>query len=731
MFSKLGKFLFSSNKPAPAQEDQATDASQFRKLGNQYLDEGRLDDAEDAYRRAIAIDAHDANAHANLGMVLAEKKRDEDAAVELKTALALDSSLATPHYLLGQMAQAKGSWTAAAQHVELAVARGLDFRIACRALCNALTQCGRIGEAKSLLETHIAASPDVADYHFCLGNLYASESASDSALAAYRNAIALDPGFVDAHLCIGVIQNEQRELDGAIERFQKVLELDPTHAAALKNLGVVHTGQSNLQQAVDCQARYLAHYPHASDAGEARWALAVNRMRLLAQSDADPAALKDACLAELDALSDWCDRHDADGSAVVGSTQLFFLAYERDMNWRDVLVRYGALCSKLMKAWYDKQGFQAAPSNAPGKIRLGIVSAEIFDHSVWNAFLKGWYDGFDTTRFEIQTFFLSPAADRESDCAKARSDVFVDLRGKDLRGCVQAILDQAPAILLYPAIGMDGTTAKLASLRLAPTQIAAWGHPEGSGLPTMDYFISAEDFEPAHATLHYAERLICLPHLGCSYSRLQVETSRIDFKAGGIDIGVPLLLCPGTPVKYTPQHDAVFVEIARRLGRCRFVFFATQPSGPSDKLRHRLESAFSAAGMTLTEYCVFIPWLPRAAFYALMRHAQVFLDTLGFSGFNTAIQAVECGLPVVAFDGAFMRGRLAGGILRRAGLTELIARTEEEFIGLAVRLAGDEDYASSMRQTMAANTAALFDDAEPARALNDFLASLPQQARQN
>ena len=46
-----------------------------------------------------------------------------------------------------------------------------------------------------------------------------------------------------------------------------------------------------------------------------------------------------------------------------------------------------------------------------------------------------------------------------------------------------------------------------------------------------------------------------------------------------------------------------------------------------------------------------------------MAQADVFLDSPGFSGFNTAMQAVECGLWIVAYEGARLRGRFASGML--------------------------------------------------------------------
>ena len=60
----------------------------------------------------------------------------------------------------------------------------------------------------------------------------------------------------------------------------------------------------------------------------------------------------------------------------------------------------------------------------------------------------------------------------------------------------------------------------------------------------------------------------------------------------------------------------------------------------------------------------------------------MYLDSIGFSGFNTALQAVECGLPIVTREGRFMRGRLASGILKRMGLQDLVA-ADEEHLGVA------------------------------------------------
>ena len=190
----------------------------------------------------------------------------------------------------------------------------------------------------------------------------------------------------------------------------------------------------------------------------------------------------------------------------------------------------------------------------------------------------------------------------------------------------------------------------------------------------------------------------------------------------GIDPAEPLLICPGTPFKYAPQYDRIFAAIARRLGRCRFVFFAGYPPDLTKKLDARLRSALARDNIDASKVISFIPWQNTAEFHGLMRRAHVLLDTIGFSGFNTAMQAVECGLPVVTREGRFLRGRLASGILRRMQLPELVADSEDGYVDLAVRLCRDVEYGAHIRRRIEAGRAALFEDPAPIHALQEFLA---------
>jgi protein O-GlcNAc transferase len=112
-----------------------------------------------------------------------------------------------------------------------------------------------------------------------------------------------------------------------------------------------------------------------------------------------------------------------------------------------------------------------------------------------------------------------------------------------------------------------------------------------------------------------------------------------------------------------------------------------------------------------------------------MHHSALSLDTLGFSGFNTALQAIECGLPVLAREGDFMRGRLASGIMRRMGFHELVANTDEAFIQMAIQLAADSSKRKELRLEIASRRKILFEDFEPVRELERCLTEAITQGR--
>lgn len=762
------------------------EADRCIELGMRSEDAGRLEEARKHYEAAIAAAPSYASAHLNLGIALEGLGDAAAAARAFESALAIEPDNAFANYNLGRMLytrgelqhaeallraaiagkpgfpeaqvalantlDARGDLAAAAASLEAALALRPAYAGALRnygmLLCrlerwdqaekvlrraldadgtdadagywlgNALVRLDRLDEAQQAYRVAVARRPRFAEAWCNLGNLLADRGSRDEAAPCLAKALELKPDYADAHVGMGNVLGASHRLEEAADCYRKGIALDPTIPQAHLNLGTVLWNQGEWRAALECHRAAIALNPNAP---EPRWALAMSHVPVLRETGDDLGAMRRQFTVQLDELDRWFDeRRSATGHLAVGMAQPFWLAYQDESN-RDLLRRYGALCARLMGKWQAQQGWRPAARRTRAPIRVGIVSQFFRNHSVWHAIVKGWFQQLDQDRVALVAFCLDPQEDDETRVAKDRAARF-EQGHAGLRRWVEAIADAQPDVLIYPEIGMDPMSLKLASMRLAPLQAASWGHPETTGLPTIDCYLSASGLEPPQAQAHYTERLVALPNLGCYVQPDPVQAVPPDLAGWGIEADAPLLLCPGSPFKYAPEHDWVLAEIARQLGRCRLVFFNYRTRTLSSKLRARLAAAFAQRGLDFERCVSFIDWQEKNVFYGLLQRADAFLDTIGFSGFNTALQALQCGLPVVTLEGRFLRGRLASGMLRHIGLQDLVAGSADQYIALAVKLARDPAYREAVRRRIEERRVALFEDTAPIRALEAFLA---------
>ena len=708
---------------------------------------GRESDAVMAYEAALSIDASDAHANFNLGRLYYARGRMQPAKELLYKALERKPEFPEAQVVLSSVHEALGDVEAALGALRVALRLRPGYAGALRNLGlllgklgrwaeaegalreaagdadaqywrgNALVHLDRAQEAAECFREALRIRPDFAEALCALGNVLGDQGRRAESIALLTRAIELQPALADAHVGLGNLRVAGRQLEDAALCYRRALELDPALLQAYINLGNVLIDLGRPGEALRSYDDALKLDP---ECGEACWARAMCMLPALRESPEDLARSRAAFAAELAQLEQWFDARRAErGYRIVGVQQPFWLAYQEENNV-DLLCSYGRLSARLMEPWQRRQRLAPATRRAPGRIRVGVVSQYFRRHSVWNAIIKGWFQQLDRERFELSAFCLSAEHDDETQYAKSRAARFEE-GARPMQQWAECILAAQPDVLVYPEIGMDPMSVKLASLRLAPLQAASWGHPETTGLPTIDCYLSAQGMEPEGAQANYTERLVALPHLGCCVQP-EAEQPLGGLEHLGVDLSPPLLLCPGTPFKYAPEHDRVLAQIARELGRCRFVFFTHWAQALSEKLRLRLARAFGQEGLDAARYISFLPWLTRPAFFGLMQRADVFLDTIGFSGFNTALQAVQCGLPIVTREGRFLRGRLAGGILQRIGVPELVAADEAQYAALAVRLVRDPAYRDGIRRRMADGRPRLYGDTAPIRALESFLA---------
>ena len=689
-------------------------------LGFQHHQAGRLTEAETLYREALQVEPNNAEVIHFLGVIGLQTGRTTDAIPWLEHAVRLQASnpnfqndLGLGYLRLGRSVDSEHCFRRA---IEIAP----DYVDAHNNLGLVSLASGSLESAERSFRKAIALEPGYGTAYINLGGVLRRLGKLDEAREVCNRAVTLSPARAEAHNNLGNVLKELGSPKDAERSYRKAVSLKPSYPEALRSLGLVLRDMGRSDEAERLYRQILAANPHDI---ETRWCLAMSQLPPVCGAGKDPDACRSAFAEGLAELSTWFAAHpQEDGEKVVGLMQPYYLAYQERSN-RELLGTYGNLCSGLMRTWWNRRQLVAPVEVSRERMRVGIVSAHVHSHSVWFALVRGWLEHLDQTRFELELFNLGSKRDAETEWARSRA-LCIEPAVRTLEQWVNHIAARQPDVLIYPEVGMDSMTIKLAALRLAPTQIAAWGHPETTGLPTIDYYLSAEAFEPESAQEHYTERLIALPHLGCAYPRSSILASKSASTDHGISGSRPLLICPGAPFKYAPEHDRVLVEVARRLKSCRLVFFAFITPGMSTQLHERFRSVFAQSGLNFDDHAVFLPWQDISKFRALMGDAYVMLDTIGFSGFNTVMQAVECGLPIVTKDGRFMRGRLGSGVLRHLALPELVASSEEEYIELVVKLVEDEHYRRDIRRRIEESRSSLYEDIVPIKALEELLSGI-------
>lgn len=590
--------------------------------------------------------------------------------------------------------------------------------------------------------------------HFEEGNRQLVNGQLTSAERYFRSAISIHFSFAEAQCNLGSLLKDRGDLPAAEKHLKISLQANPQLTVALFNLAMLYIDARRWGDAADLLRRTLVQNKWQADAQywlgnaelglgnsgaaqkaydaavrinpqyvQARWSGGMATIPAIPETTAEQNLVSQKFQVELGKLKRWFDANKAaKGYQAVGATQPFYLAYI-EQNHRAVLSDYGNLCAILMIRWSQLNGVPPPVAHSTKRYRIGIVSAHIHSHSVWHALVKGWVAHLDPNVFELHLFHTGAAFDSETEWASRRVAQHHQSKGAWTQWA-RLISDSQVDALIYPEIGMDATTIRLSSLRLARVQLASWGHPLTTGLPTMDYFITSKAMEPLGCQEHYTEKLLQLPRLGSCYQPMGTKSKRPDMAQWGISPEDRILLCAGKPFKYRPEHDSVWTTIAQQCRPCKLIFFKDTQGELSGHLELRLRKAFVNADLDFDSSVRFIPWQPQAIFFGLLDVATVYLDSLGFSGFNTAMQAIERNTPVVAYEGKFMRGRFASAILQRLGLSEMVATCPDQFIQITVRIVLDECLRASITRKIKSDKFLLYSDKETTHELGCHLVQL-------
>jgi predicted O-linked N-acetylglucosamine transferase (SPINDLY family) len=536
-------------------------------------------------------------------------------------------------------------------------------------LALALRDAGDEGQAVKELESLVAAHPDFGDAWFTLGEI--REAADDAAGSehAYRRAAVCGPGDAEAAIAVARMLERRGQCTAAADELQSLLAADPDNAAAAFCLATLLPA---IPDSVGDINFWRTHYAERIEGLLKRPLRTTDPLRSLAR----PAF--------------FLSYHGVGNRALLERTAQAMLRAAPSLAWE------APFCS----TW--------RPPSAR-RIRVGFISKFMRDHSIGRT-TSGLVRELPRDRFEVVSVFVQPyrkddPITRTIQCASDSSLVLPPT----LEAARSAIASLELDILFYQDIGMEPFTFLLAFSRLAPVQCVSFGHPDTTGIPNVDYFVSSDLFEVQGAQADYSEHLYLLEGAPTLAYHERPRMPQPPF--GRADFGLPedarLYGCPQTLYKLHPDFDAILLDILARDPGGGLVLVRPQVQEWLTLLLRRLHERMPSC----LQRIFVVPAQPRDVFVNLLATFDVMLDPPQFNGMNSSLEALSIGTPIVTWPGRLQRTRHTAAMYRAMGIDEPIAGSANDYVELAVGLANDAARRERLRQLILERNRVLFENA--------------------
>jgi predicted O-linked N-acetylglucosamine transferase (SPINDLY family) len=670
---------------------------------------GQIRQAIALISQAIANDDQVAAYHLTLAGILTGQQRHDEAFRSFERSLALDASNTQGFCDYAHALFQSGKTTDAIDQLEKALALEPGRNDIRYNLAVILQSTGRIAEAISHYQKIVASSQNHVDAWNNLGAAFQALGNSADAATAFRHAIQLLPEHAATWSNLGCALQASRKLDEAENSLIHAVILDPQHSAAYSNLGLVYRELGQMANSRNCIEHTLCIDGNLSERVRKATLLPV-----IAQSAAEILSWRQHFEHEIDALMHAQGTID-DPLQSVGTCN-FNLAYQPECD-RFLQEKAAAMYLRLAPSlnYIAPHCIEKRPHQ--GRIKVGFISKFMHRHSIGRT-TRGLLANLSQNEFEVTALFVPPFVDDEiSQFICERADHHVQLP-QTLEAARETIAQLELDILFYQDIGMDAYTYFLAYSRLAPVQCVSFGHPDTTGIPNMDYWVSTEGFEPVGAQEHYSEKLYLLKNIAtlAYYYRPTLQNTARTRAYFGLPQDKTLYGCPQSLFKLHPDFDTILAAILRGDPQGEIVLVESNNASWGQMVRDRFQRTMP----DVTERIRFVPAMSTEDFLSLVALADVILDTIYFNGMNTSLEAFAVNVPIATMPSGMQRGRHTYGMYRQMGLLDCIADSPESYVDIALRLGRDKAFNAAFREKISARNHVLFEDTNVAREFERF-----------
>lgn len=614
-------------------------------LGNILNEKGQIEEAIVCYKKVIQIKPHDFGSYYNLGNIYKNKGELDEALRFYLRSIELNPSFVGPYNNVANIYKQQRKFDEAVYYYQKAIALDPDFAGAYYNLAQTFQDMHRIDKAILYYQKTIQVNPHLVNVYYNLGNALNQKGQIQEAVRCYRKAIQINPNLDYVYNNLGNTLLDLEETDEAFACFRKAFEINPGNAYALANFGNAIAGQGKIAEAEE-------YYRHA----------------LNLQPDFSTA------YSNLLSVSHYSTKYDA--QSVFTEHKRFAEQYEEPL--------------KMHLAPHHNE------KTAGRRLKIGYISPDFRRHSV-GYFIEPVLASHNQRDFEIFCYYNHQIYDNVTERMKGYVNHWRPIEGISDEQAAEMIRKDRIDICVDLAGHTGYNRILLFARKPAPVQVTWIGYPDTTGLSSMDYRIVDNFTDPVGMTEQFnTETLIRLPHSFLCYLPHQ-DTPEIQglpvIKNSHITFGSFNVI-----QKLSANIIQLWSEILKAVPDSRLLIKA---KGLSNKTtREYLMNKFLMHGIH-EERIELLSWTP-----AFKEHMEIYnrvdmvLDTFPYNGTTNTCEALWMGVPVITLKGSTHVSRVGTSLLSNAGLPELIAGTDHEYIEKAVELAHDTERLKILRKSL-------------------------------
>ena len=544
-------------------------------------------------------------------------------------------------------------------------------------------QAGRYVDAEKLSVSITEEFPKHQLAWKVLGAIFKQAGRINELLVVSQKSVQLDPQDAKAHYNLGNTLQDLGRVKEAEANYKKAITLKPDFAEAHSNLGNILKGVDRYEEAEASYKRAITLKPNM-DFLLGSWMH--TKMHLCTWGDLS---------SNLDKLI----KRVNNKNKVITPFPLLSLIDEPSIHRKAAEISSKNMFPKLdifpkISLYHNHK-----------KIRIGYFSPDFKNHPV--SFLTAeLYEIHDRSKFEIHAFSLGPDTKDELNIRiKAGVDYFHDVRMKS----DQDIVKLSRSLEIDIAIDFTGFTGKartnIFAMSAAPLQVNYLGYPGTMAADYIDYLIADHIVIPNEKKIHYSEKIVFMPN---SYQPNDSKFKVLKINAIRKNFGLPsdgfIFCCFNNQSKISPSTFAGWMRILKATNNSILWLYVVNVNAAKNLKKEAKQFGINEDRLIFAQNILHKDHLKR------IQLADLFLDTLPYSGHTTTSEALKVGLPVLTSIGGSFASRVSASLLTAVNLSEMITSTQEEYETLAIQLATHPEKLKVIKDKLVQNlpTAPLF-----------------------